>query len=460
MSAQTLTLRSLPTLLTDCVLVGHARKADVVFTPRQWFAICMHMHNENPANFFLMPYLKDGQAKYSKALKADVEKRMQWAWDTITGKAELPASIAFYPTNAERKTRWGGMDFDAHHDDFMRARDLALKAFTVLYQQAQLFVCLTTSAGDAERSGFHLFVFSREFYPCDDWTRLFKQVAAQVGAPIQDGVCEIFPNESRGLCKPLRAPGTWNPKTCDCGLILHESLTQSFLPALPYGRERDGIALSILCELPTEKGPSSQSSEPFRGEHGLWKNVFAITAPGMRHQKLINLIGTGFFQCGRPVVRENAELQYHEAKPAPNATLQEHLEEFDQAWSGMERIWRTELSPIERAKLDRLTTEKERDAFRIIRNWAQTDPHEFKIHCQSLGDRLGMSLTGASKIRRRFCSLGILKQTKPYVPNKFCARFNWLTNDERKRSQGTLISPEQWNGDPGDARLTERRRKD
>ena len=29
-----LTLRSLPTLLTDCVIVGHARKADVVFTPR------------------------------------------------------------------------------------------------------------------------------------------------------------------------------------------------------------------------------------------------------------------------------------------------------------------------------------------------------------------------------------------------------------------------------------------
>src|SRR6266576_1333772 len=97
---------ALPTLLTDCVIVGHARRADVVFTARQWFAICMHMLNDNPANFFLMPYLKDGQAKYSKAFKADVEKRMQWAWDTITGKARLAASIAFYPTNTERKTRW------------------------------------------------------------------------------------------------------------------------------------------------------------------------------------------------------------------------------------------------------------------------------------------------------------------------------------------------------------------
>ena len=247
-----LTLRSLPTLLTDCVIVGHACKADVVFTPRQWFALCVRMMNDNPADFFLKPYRdNDGQAKYAKAnpFRADAKKQIAWAWDTITGKAKLPGSIALYPTNAERKTCWGGMDFDAHDGDFMRARDLAFKAFAIFYQQQpQLFVCLTTSAGDPERSGFHLFVFSRNPYPCEDWTRMFKQVAAQIGAPIQNGICEIFPNECRGLCKPLRAPGTWNPKTRDCGLILHESLTQSFLPSLPYGRERDGIALSVLCE--------------------------------------------------------------------------------------------------------------------------------------------------------------------------------------------------------------------
>jgi hypothetical protein len=46
-----LTLKALPTLLTDCVIVGHARKADVVFTPPQWFALCAHMMNENPPNF-------------------------------------------------------------------------------------------------------------------------------------------------------------------------------------------------------------------------------------------------------------------------------------------------------------------------------------------------------------------------------------------------------------------------
>src|SRR5262245_54414811 len=125
-----LTLRSLPSLLTDCVLIGHAQKADVVFTPPQWFALCIHMMNKNPSNFFLMPYQdKSGKAKFAKAFRVDVEKRMQWAWDTITGRAESPASIGFYPTNNQRQSRWGAMDFDIHDDDQMRARDFGHKAF-------------------------------------------------------------------------------------------------------------------------------------------------------------------------------------------------------------------------------------------------------------------------------------------------------------------------------------------
>src|SRR4029453_14104192 len=179
----------------------------------------------------------------------------------------------------------------------------------------QLFVCLTTSAGDPERSGFHLFVFSSTPYPCEDWTRMFKQVAAQIGASVQGGLCESFPNASRGLYKPLRAPGTWNPKTGDCGLILHESLTQSFLPSLPYGREREGIALSVLCELRGKKEDSSKSSVVFRGERGEWATKFAIIAPSTRHKKLTELVGTGFFQAGREVVRKNAEIQYRNATP-------------------------------------------------------------------------------------------------------------------------------------------------
>jgi hypothetical protein len=62
---------ALPTLLTDCVLVGHAKRADIVFTPRQRFAMCIHVINGNPSNFFLMPYKdKNGKARFAKAFNA------------------------------------------------------------------------------------------------------------------------------------------------------------------------------------------------------------------------------------------------------------------------------------------------------------------------------------------------------------------------------------------------------
>jgi hypothetical protein len=160
-------------------------------------------------------------------------------------------------------------------------------------------------------------------------------------------------------------------------------------------------------------------------------------------------------------VRKNAACQYKEAKPTPVATLDKHLTEFDrEVWPWKEQEWKAKLSPSEREKFDRLTTEIQRDAFRILRNWSQTDSSpDFKIHCESLGKRLGVSPCGAGKLRLKFCDLGILRQTAPYVPLKRCARFEWTARAEPKRHQSTLMSPSQWNGDPDDARLIERRRE-
>jgi hypothetical protein len=457
-----LTLRTLPTLLTDCVLVGHARKADVVFTPRQWFAMCAHMMNENPANFFLMPYRKDGKAKFAKAFHAKVDERVQWAWDTITGREKSPGSVGFYPTNAQRKSRWAAMDFDMHDDDRMRARDLALKAFAIFYRQPQLYVALTTSAGDPTHSGWHLFIFTAEFFPCEEWTRLLRQVADQIGAPVKPGVCEIFPDDCKGIGRGIRAPGSWNPKSGECGLICHETLTRLLLPSLPEVTPKESIcSLDARCSTWEEKQitPSSESplgvtpsSKLFRGEHGQWANQFAITAPSTRHDKLLKLVGAAFLQSGREVARQNAELQHGESSPSPAATLTEHMIEFDRMWSGLERKWLRTLSPSEKDKFDSLTTDNERATFRILRNWSQTDSPDFKAHCESLGNRLGVTLKTAANIRRHFCSLGILRQTKPYTPHKFAARYKWIASNEAKRRQAALVSP-QWNGDPGDARL-------
>lgn len=404
----------LPSLLTDCVIVGHAQKADVVFTPAQFFALCAHMMNNNPQNYFLMPYQdKDGKAKYAKAYNAKADDRIQWSWDTITGKAKRPASIGFYPTNGQRQSRWAAMDFDVHDDDEMRARDLAHKAFAHLIREPHLYVALTTSAGDPVYSGWHLFIFTAEFFPCEEWTRLLKQVADRIGAPIKPGVCEIFPDECRGIGRGIRAPGTWNPKNGKCGLVLRETVTKLLPAELPSSSPKESYT-SLGTRLTTKEG---QSQFTYR--------EFSITAPDSRHGRLIKLIGHFFFQVGREIARKQAEFQHNEANPVPKSSLEEHLVDFDEAWAGMERKWKRKLCPTEREKFNALTTDNERDAFRILRNWSQTESPDFFAHCQTLADRLGITLPGASSIRVRFCSAGILKQTAPYVRKKLSARYEW-----------------------------------
>ena len=60
----------------------------------------------------------------------------------------------------------------------------------------------------------------------------------------------------------------------------------------------------------------------------------------------------------------------------------EHLNEFvRKCGAGKEREWKAKLSPRERERLDDLTTEVQRDAFCILRNWSQTARPDFKIHC-------------------------------------------------------------------------------
>jgi len=82
-----------------------------------------------------------------------------------------------------------------------------------------------------------------------------------------------------------------------------------------------------------------------------------------------------------------------------------------------------ELSALERAKFEHLDTDTDRDAFRIIHNWSKSESPDFKIHCRTLADRLGVTPQTASNIRRRFCSLGVLKHVAAYVPHRLAARY-------------------------------------
>jgi hypothetical protein len=160
--------------------------------------------------------------------------------------------------------------------------------------------------------------------------------------------------------------------------------------------------------------------------------------PRSRHGKLSKLVGTAFFQVGRNIALENARLQYGEANPSPATPLAEHLAEFDELWSGLERKWLAKLSTSERLKFDALPTDHWREAFRIVRNWSQADSPDFKIVRDRLAERLGVSKPTGSNIRRRFCALGILRKTADYVPHKLACRYQWILQGARLKNESRL----------------------
>ena len=420
---------ALPTLATNCVLIGHAQRADVVWTKTDFVALCEIMRNGNDLHFFMIPYQKeDGSAHFAKAKKARADKYASWAWDTVTGKAERRASIGFYPRNRDGKSCWAAMDFDAHDDDGERARKLVFAAFALLVRHPQLFVVLATSGS----GGWHLFVFTREFHPVEGLNRLLKQAAAIIGANIQKGECEIFASQSRGrVGYGIRAPGTWNPKHDSFSLIAFENIS-------PLLRVHRGEIKRVSFSFRSKDGAKGsdltyRNEKPvYRGEFDEWLTRFAITAPRTRHEKLKVLVGHIFRQVGRQVARRNAELQYNEKMVPTAATLPEHLQEFYELWDWLETQWLDELSESEREKFDALHADSnDREAFRVIRNFdrlVNDGEGDFKIVAEHLARRLGITLQTACNIRLRFCSSGILEQTAAYVPQKLAARFHWIVH--------------------------------
>ena len=412
--------------LPTAILIGEGQPADRVWTREEFVLLCNFMRNDNPADEFLQVYCDSkGAPRFVKAKSPNVEKRISWSWDTITGRARHKVAIGFYPWNSRGQSRWAAIDFDAHDSDGARARAFALAALQLLRKRPEFYLIVATSGSE----GWHLFVFSADFHPVEDWVRLLKRVADQIGAEIKTGICEIFPNEPRGTSRPhaIRAPGTWNPKTNQLGAIFFTSVR----PLFQEKRKKEGS--SFLYHSSNRANASqlndSGSRPLYCGGYQNWLEQFAITQPGTRHAQLRDLVYCIFRQVSHQVARRIADAQYQAARMQPKATLAEHLEEFEALWSWINDQWRAELSGVEREKLVLLGTEIECDLFRILRNFgryaATNGQADFPFPIQHVADRLGVSFQHVSKLRQRFVNASIIVQTAPFVTNRSAARFRW-----------------------------------
>jgi DNA-binding MarR family transcriptional regulator len=415
-------------LSSNCVLIGHCSRADCIWTRDDFLGICELMLNGNaPTDFMLVYRDEENRPRFVRSKRCKAERRAPWAWDTINDRAKNKVGIGFYPTNPDGKTRWGAMDFDAHDGNAVRARGLAIAAFSILIRHPQLYVILSTSGSE----GWHLFAFTGEFHPTNQWASMFKQVAQFIGAEIVPGICEIFPSDVKigSLPYGIRAPGTWNPKTDALSLIAYSSISPLLTEAK---KEREE---SPFLYHATNREKSAQLHERrqglgFRDIGARWAGEFAITQPSTRHNRLKEMVHHTFRQVGREVARLNAEAQFVAAIPKLSATHAEHLHEFEELWTWTSQQWQRELSEAERQTLDALRTDIKRDAFRIIRNFArkadQDQMPDFPLSIEHLAGTLNVTHQAVSEIRKQFIELGVIEKTADHIVNRRAARFRWL----------------------------------
>ena len=224
---------------------------DTLLTKDEFVRLVAHMANDNPISHFLVAWTDDdGKPQYSKAdphRRADVHAG--WTYDTITGKAKRKTSMGLYPKNKANESTWGALDFDAHErgqDEL--AKNRAIRAFTLMLEYRDRYLILSASG-----RGYHVFILANEPRPVAEWTHLLKDTCESIDAPIQDGVCEMFPNDrtaNQEVGRAIRVPGSLNPSTGEIELILADTIR----PLLDH-LERQAKALKSATLTSNSLGP-------------------------------------------------------------------------------------------------------------------------------------------------------------------------------------------------------------
>jgi hypothetical protein len=431
-------LARLPLLANRCFIVGKGKRADVVWSQGDFLAICEHMLNGNPLTHFLAAWTdkENGQARFAKATKCRADKRASWAWASVTEKANVGTAIGFYPSNAQGQSRWAAIDFDAHNGERSQARKWSLAAFELLLQHPQLYLVLCASG-----NGYHLFIFARELYAVGDWIVLLKQACEWIGAPIVDGVCELFPNEraeSQRVGRGIRAPGTLNPKTGTASLIEAETI-KPLLETLP--RTWSSGVGKVTCASPSNNNALSlhkSTNNYFLTTYSISTKPlveailarYRIERKGTRNSSLMELIGDLIHKFGREAADRIAREHFARYQKNIATSLDDYMHSFAIAWESMRKKIADSLPLTQRSCFDVLGSEHQREGFLLVRAFAGAAEYkgekDFGISQSSLADRLSITPPGAANVIRKLCGVKAVEPTEPAVRHKTAARFCWL----------------------------------
>jgi hypothetical protein len=414
---------------------------DKILTKEEFLMLAQHMGNGNPACHFLTAWRDDdGNARYAKAKpqkRADVQA--SWTWDTIIGQAKRRTSMGLYPKNQDNHSTWAAIDFDAHSGGDNAARDWATEAFTLLREYQDRYVLLSASG-----RGSHVFIFAPEARPIAEWVNVLKDTCEAIGAPIIDGVCELFPNErtqGQKVGRAIRVPGSFNPATGTVELILAETI-RPLVDQLRSRLAKDGPNLRLYQLTPPHLGNLTEIREANNSSSctkGFWSTSTGrlieevvvkhpIKVRGTRNSVLVKLAGELFHKFGRELSERTIRKHYDAYKKNVRTPLKEHMREFSTAWANFLATAIKSLSESERGIFEQLNTEAQREAFLLIRSFSNLATYDFPVALLSLADRLSITPPGASCVISKLVDIKAIEKTADARINSKSARYRWIAN--------------------------------
>ena len=404
-------------------------------TKAEFVLLAKHMMNGNPVSHFLTVWRDDdGTPNHAKAKPyRQAETHAAWTYDTITGNASRNTSMGVYPKNKANESTWGALDFDAHeHGQNELAKNRAIRAFTLMLEYRDRYLILSASG-----RGYHVFILANEPRPVGEWVKLLKDTAEIVDAPIEEGVCEIFPDEKTArqeVGHGIRLPGSQNPSTGEVELILADTirplidrLTAQKTPTL---RSNSLGARELLRDKETECSSYTQRRFFSPSTQRLIDEILAkypITRIGARNKVLQKLTGELFHKFGFKLA-ERVVAQHYELYQGNVTTPREkHMRQFRDAWRLIRAKEEKRLTDSERGVFAKLQTEPQREAFSLCRSFAKFKT-EFPLSQLSLADRLSLTQRGAGYVIERLITLGAIKKTADAKTNRKSACYKWTAN--------------------------------
>lgn len=406
---------------------------DALLTKNEFVSLALHMMNGNLVSHFLTVWRDgDGVPNFAKAKPhRDAGIHAGWTFDTITGRAKRKTSMGVYPKSQSNESTWGALDFDAHQqgqDDLAKSR--SIRAFSLLLEYRDRYLILSASG-----RGYHVFIFAREPRPVAEWTKLLKDTADIVGAPIQDGICETFPNEktaNQEVGRPIRLPGSLNPSTGEVELILADTikplldhlatapktatLTSNSLGTKELVRDKEAVSYSL-----TQRRFFASSTQRLIDEV-LAKHP--IARKGTRTGVLLKLAGELFHKFGFRLSERIVAQHYELYRVNVSTRRDDHMRQFREAWRSIRAKQEKRLTDSERQVFAKLQTEPQREAFFLCRSFAKFKT-EFPLAQLSLADRLSVTQQGAGYVIERLIAHGAVGKRAAAKTNRESARYAW-----------------------------------